>query len=57
MLSLNEEIDKNLQDKKKELLRLQRIRERHNNDIRQVNSRFINRKCKRKKEEEDSQNN
>ena len=34
---VNDELDKNLDEKKKELLRLKKIRSRYNSDVKQVN--------------------
>ena len=38
MLKLNLEMDRNLEDKQSELLHLKEVRERHNNDIKNVKS-------------------
>lgn len=41
MQKLKNELDRNLSEKTKELFRVKKIRERHNLDIKHVNSRFM----------------
>lgn len=48
---VNDELDKNLDEKKKELLRLKKIRSRYNSDVKQVNWSIMIESGRRKKKE------